>query len=147
VTDRRRPIGPRWPRLDARSLLIGGLTALVIAVPAGVVAQLRSGDDETSNWTLALFMVVLIGFVVGGMVAARRQAHAPLAHGAAAALGAFVLVQTIGIIRRSISGDDLSAVGIAFTALLSSTAGTVGGMIANWRRNRESVGTTPARQA
>ncbi len=59
MTDRRRPIGPRWPRLDARSLLIGGLTALVIAVPAGVVAQLRSGDDETSNWTLALFMVVL----------------------------------------------------------------------------------------
>lgn len=128
------------PRLEHRSVLTGALVTIVLAVPPAVIGLLLSDDDslEGSSWVPFLFLWITVAFFVGGLVAARAQPHAPLAHGAAAALLAYLLVQGVGVVRHLISGDDLSWLSIAFAATLSASFGTVGGIVANWLRARRS---------
>lgn len=125
------------PGLDLRALAAGTFVTLVVAVPPAVVAQLASdrSDAVGSNWVLVLFGLVLLGFLAGGFVAARRAPEAPLTHGAAAAFAAYLLVQGYGVIRHLVAGDDLRWVGIAFTALLAATCGIVGALVAGLRRS------------
>lgn len=116
-------------------MLIGAAVALLIAVPPAVIAQVQSDRDalEGSNWVLVLFGVVLIAFMVGGNVAARRGGDTPLVNGAVAALVAYALVQGYGIVRRLADGDDIRWVGIVFAALLAASCGTVGAIVATMR--------------
>lgn len=128
------------PRLERRSVLIGAAVTIVLAVPPAVIGLLLSEDDtmEGSSWVPFLFAWIVLSFFIGGWVAARGQPHAPLAHGAFAALTAYVLVQGVGVVRHLISGEDLSWLSIAFSALLASSTGTLGGIMANWLRARRS---------
>jgi putative membrane protein (TIGR04086 family) len=121
--------------LDLRSVAIGALVTLVIAVPPAVVGQVMSDRDDAadSNWVLVLFGIVLLAFLIGGFTAARRSPEAPLTNGAAAAFVAFALVQGFGIVRHLVSGDDIRWVGIAFTGLLAASCGVVGGLVAGLR--------------
>lgn len=125
-------------RLDPRAVLAGAAVSLVIAVPPAVLAQIQSDRDalEGSNWVLVLFAVVLIAFIAGGYVTAKRADGDPLTNGAVAALLAYVLVQGFGIIRRLADGDEIRWLGIVFAALLSASCGTVGAIVATARRNR-----------
>ena len=125
-------------RLDPRAVLVGAAVSLVIAVPPAVLAQIQSDRDalEGSNWVLVLFAVVLIAFIAGGYVTAKRADGDPLTNGAVAALLAYVLVQGFGIIRRLSDGDEIRWLGIVFAALLSASCGTVGAIVATARRNR-----------
>jgi len=47
-------------------------------------------------------------------------------------------VQGVGVVRHLISGEDLSWLSIAFSAMLSASIGTVGGIVANGLRVRRS---------
>ena len=125
-------------RLDPRAVLVGAAVSLVIAVPPAVLAQIQSDRDalEGSNWVLVLFAVVLIAFIAGGYVTAKRADGDPLTNGAVAALLAYVLVQGFGIIRRLADGDEIRWVGIVFAALLAASCGTVGAIVATARRRR-----------
>lgn len=116
-------------------MLIGAAVALVIAVPPAAFAQVQADRDalEGSNWVLALFAVVLVAFMAGGWVAARRGPASPLANGALAALVAYAVVQGYGIARRLADGDDIRWVGIVFAALLAVSCGTVGAIVATIR--------------
>ena len=91
-----------------------------------------------SSWVPVLFVWILVAFFVGGLVAARAQPHAPSAHGAAAALLGYVLVQGVGGARHLVTGEDLSWLSIVFSALLAASVGTVGGIVANGLRVRRS---------
>lgn len=128
------------PRLERRSVLTGALATIVLAVPPAVIGLLVSEDDtmEGSSWVPFLFFWITVAFFVGGLVAARAQPHAPLAHGAAAALLGYLLVQGVGLVRHLNSGEDLSWLSIAFSALLSASIGTIGGMVADRLRVRRS---------
>ncbi|MBL8778438.1 MAG: TIGR04086 family membrane protein [Acidimicrobiales bacterium] len=125
-------------RLDPRAVLIGATASLVIAVPPAVLAQIQSDRDalEGSNWVLILFAVVLIAFMIGGYVAAKRAEGEPLANGALAALLAYLLVQGYGVMRRLADGDEIRWLGILFAALLAASCGTVGAIVATARRRR-----------
>lgn len=125
-------------RLDPRAVLAGAAVSLVIAVPPAVLAQIQSDRDalEGSNWVLALFAVVLMAFIAGGYVSAKRAEGEPLTNGAVAALLAYLLVQGVGIIRRLADGDEIRWLGIVFAALLAASCGTVGAIVATARRNR-----------
>jgi putative membrane protein (TIGR04086 family) len=137
---------PLFPRLHARSVLTGTAVTLAIAVPPAVVVQIMDDGDDmaASNWTRAAFLLILVGFAAGGWVAARRQPAAPLAHGAAAAFLAWVIVQGVGIVRRLVTGDDLAWLGFVFAALLAASTGAVGGLLADRYRHRSGRGTTDA---
>jgi putative membrane protein (TIGR04086 family) len=128
------------PRLERRSILIGAALTIVLAVPPALLALLLSDDDtlEGSSWVPFLFAWIVLAFFLGGLLAALSQPHAPLAHGALAALSAYVLVQGFGVIRHLIVGEDVSWLSIPFSALLASSTGTVGGIVANWLRARRS---------
>jgi putative membrane protein (TIGR04086 family) len=122
------------PSLDLRAICTGMGIALAIAVPAALISQLFDSGDSTNAGVVAVtFLAVLIGFGVGGYVAAQREPDAPLAHGAIAALAAFVLVQAIGVIRRSVAGDDIHWLTLPFNALLAAALGALGGLFANRR--------------
>ena len=129
-----------FPRLERRSVLTGVLVTIILAVPPAVIGLLLSEDDtmEGSAWVPVLFFWITLAFFLGGLVAARAQPHAPLAHGAAAALLGYLLVQGVGVVRHLISGEDLSWLSIAFSAMLSASIGTVGGIVANGLRVRRS---------
>jgi putative membrane protein (TIGR04086 family) len=129
------------PRLERRSIATGALLTIVLAVPPTVVAVLASDDDSVagSSWVPLLFAWIVVAFFVGGFLAARAQPHAPLAHGALAALLAYVLVQGVGVVRHLIAGEDVAWLSIPFNALLASSTGMIGGIAANWWRSRRSV--------
>jgi len=120
---------------DVRAVLIGAMVALLIAVPPTVTAQVQSDRDalEGSNWVLLLFAVVLVAFMIGGHVAARRGPANALLNGATAAIAAYAVVQGYGIVRRLADGDDVRWVGIVFAALLAGSCGTVGAIVATIR--------------
>jgi putative membrane protein (TIGR04086 family) len=127
-----------FPHLERRSILLGAAVTIVLAVPPAVIGVLLSDDDsmEGSPWVPVLFAWIVASFLVGGFLAARSQPHAPLAHGSLAALLAFILVQGVGVIRHLVTGEDVKWVSIAFAALLASSTGTVGGIVANHLRLR-----------
>jgi putative membrane protein (TIGR04086 family) len=122
--------------LDPKAVAFGTIVALVIAVPPAVLAQIQSDRDslEGSNWVLALFAVVLLAFIIGGYVAARRGPGAPLVNGAAAALLAYALVQGVGVVHRLADGHDVRWAAMVFSALLATSCGTVGAILASSRR-------------
>lgn len=125
-------------RLDPRAVLVGAAVSLAIAVPPAVLAQIQSDRDalEGSNWVLVLFAVVLVAFMAGGYVTAKRATREPLTNGAVAALVAYLLVQGVGVIRRLADGDEIRWLGIVFAALLAASCGTVGAIVATARRRR-----------
>jgi putative membrane protein (TIGR04086 family) len=127
-----------FPHLERRSILLGAGLIIVLAVPPAVLGVLLSEDDsmEGSPWVPVLFAWIVASFLVGGFVAARAQPHAPLAHGALAALLAFALVQGVGVVRHVVSDEDVRWMSIAFAALLASSTGTLGGIVANHLRLR-----------
>jgi putative membrane protein (TIGR04086 family) len=128
------------PHLERRSILIGAAITIALAVPPALIGVVLSEDDsmEGSAWVPVLFAWIVLAFFVGGFFAARTQPHAPLAHGALAALLAYVLVQGVGVVRHLITDEDVKWVSIAFAALLASSTGTVGGIVANGLRVRRS---------
>jgi putative membrane protein (TIGR04086 family) len=128
------------PRLERRSILTGAALTIALAVPPALLGVLLSDDDsmEGSAWVPVLFFWIVVAFFVGGLVSARSQPHAPLAHGALAALVGYAIVQGVGVIRHLLADEDVRWVSIAFAALLASSTGMVGGMAANWLRVRHS---------
>lgn len=125
--------------IHLRAVVVGAGVALAVSVPAALLAQAldEAGTvDDDSSWLLLLFLVVLAGMVAGGYVAASRRPDAPLTNGAVAAFAAYALVQTIGAIRLTVSGESVTWAAIPFFALLSSAAGVAGALIADHRTRR-----------
>ena len=116
--------------LDLEALAAGALRAALVAVPAGLLAQVLAGGDGDGGGVGVLAVVVLVGLTWGATSAARRQRRGmPLTHGIVTAVGVFVVVQAIGVVRRTIAGDEVTWSRIASSLLLSVLAGLLGGVI------------------
>jgi putative membrane protein (TIGR04086 family) len=116
----------------------GVVTALVVALPVAVLNQwlVSTGDiDRDSPMVLVFWLLILFGAAAGGWGVLRLCPQAALAHAAAAGTIAYVVVQTIGIVTRTIRGEDLSWVAFPLLALMMATAGMLGGMFGRrWNR-------------
>ena len=123
---------PWWAQLDRRAVAVGAAVAMAIALPAALLAEALV-DDEESALGPPLFLLVLVGFGLGGFVAARRAPAAPLSNGAVAALAAYVIIQGVGVVRRVIADETVSPAGIVFAALLASSTGLLGAFLARRR--------------
>lgn len=123
--------------LDPGAVRAGALTAAAVAVPAGVIAQVLDDGDDAGWLVTVLGLIVLAGLVLGACIAARRQHEGtPLTHGIVTAVGVFVVVQAVGVLRRTLSGDDVTWSRLVSNLLLSLLAGVVGGMIGSRLHDR-----------
>ena len=118
--------------LDRPAVLKGMATAGVIAVPFALLG-LAASDENSLGWAGWLSVIgILLGLVIGGFVAARDQhVGAPLTNGIVAAVGVYIVVQGIGIIKRAVAGDELNWAKYVSSLLLSIVAGTVGALLAS----------------
>lgn len=130
-----------WPAgsglVDPRAVAVGAVLALAVAVTSIVTAQVIDatvGIDPGSNLVFLFYLVVVGGLVAGGRRAARRRPDAPLAHGALAALAAYAAIAVVSAVIRLATGRSPDAVALVFNALMSATAGIVGGLTVSWRR-------------
>jgi hypothetical protein len=121
-------------RFDLTAVSRGiGLAALV-AVPVGLYA---ASLDSSSSALIPLSLVVFLALVAGAAAAAEGQRLGfPLAHGIVAAVGAVLVAQVFGIVRRLITGDDIRPGRIVSNILLGLIAGTIGGLIGSRRGER-----------
>ncbi len=118
------------------AVAIGALVTLAVAVPAALLAQTLDATgrvEDDSAWLLVLFLVIVGAMVAGGYAAAVRRPDAPLTNSALAALSAYVLVQSVGIIRLLASGDSVTWAALPVFALLSAASGMTGGLYADHR--------------
>jgi len=118
--------------LDRPAVLKGMAIAGAIAVPFALLG-LAASDESSLGWAGWLSVLgVLLGLVIGAFIAARDQdVGAPLTNGIVAAVGVYVVVQGIGIIKRAVAGDELNWAKYASSLLLSIVAGTVGALLAS----------------
>lgn len=108
----------------------GMALALTIVLPAALLQVLVGGILRP-----VLFVAVLVGFGAGGHRAAGLAPAAPLTNAALAALAAFVIAQIIGIVVGVLTGGGgVTPVRVAFLALLATSCGMVGAMVALRRR-------------
>jgi putative membrane protein (TIGR04086 family) len=114
--------------LDRRAVIGGALACLLLTGPAAIVLAVidRSSNGDESNWVLAVLILVVGGFLLGGARAGRSALRAPFVNGAAATLLVFVVVQGIAAVVNAFDGDDINAVAVVFNALLAASIGTVG---------------------
>ena len=120
--------------LEPRALGAGAVLAIVIALPAALVGEAAAdGEDDPSGLVLLCFVVVLLAFVSGGWLAARRAVDAPYSNGAVAALAGFALIQLGGVVANLAAGDPVRGASIAFSALLATASGLVGALVATRR--------------
>jgi hypothetical protein len=121
----------------------GAVTALVVALPAGILNQLlvSSGDlTGGSPFAILFWILILFGGAAGGWAVIRLAPRAPLSAAAAAAGIAYVVVQSIGIVRRVIAGESISWLAYPMLFLLMATCGMLGGMFAGRTERRYGAG-------
>ena len=120
--------------LDVRAVGAGAVLAVLIALPAALVGEAAAdGDDDPSGLVLLCFIVVLLAFVAGGWLAARRAPDAPYSNGAVAALVGFAVIQLGGVVANLVQDEPVRAASIAFSALLATASGLVGALVATRR--------------
>lgn len=113
----------------------GAATALVLAAPAALANVVLANQDPKPEAMLNLtLLVLLVGFFSGGVLSGREARVNAAQHGAVAALAAFVLVQTIGILGRLDRGDSIKIGGIIFLGFLSACVGTLGALMGARRK-------------
>ena len=114
------PLGAVWR---------GAVTALVVALPAGIVNQFVA-DGASSPVTLLLWVVIMFGAAAGGYAVVRLCPDAGLPHAAAAGAAAYVVVQGVGVLRRLTTGEQISWIAYPFLMLLMATVAMLGGVYA-----------------
>ena len=83
------------------------VVAAVVAVPFALIG-LGASDEGDLGWAGWISVVgVLVGLVLGAVAAAREQhVGAPLTNAIVTAVGVYVLVQVIGILKRLVTDDE-----------------------------------------
>jgi hypothetical protein len=128
------PPAPTGAGLDLRSIGLGALVALAVVVPCGYA--LRGADTGSSG---LLFLGVVIGFGLGGVVAGRGSTDRYLTHGAASGFVAVIVYLVIGLAAHAATGRAIRPVAVVFTGLLGMCCGMLGASVGDRvRRKREA---------
>jgi hypothetical protein len=117
--------------IDRPAVIRAMIVSAIITVPFAILGTAAS-DDTSLGWAGWLAVIgVLLGLVIGGFLAARDQrVGAPLTNGIVAAVGVYVVVQGIGILKRVVADENLNWAKYVSSLLLSIVAGTVGALLA-----------------
>ncbi|HEV3401028.1 MAG TPA: hypothetical protein VG078_04330 [Acidimicrobiales bacterium] len=129
--------------LDGRAVAGGTAVALAVAVPTLAAGVILDPGDE-SNVVLLLYGLVMLGFTLGGLWAARHRPDAPFANGAAAALAAYAAIALVASIIRLARGRSVEPVPLLFNAFMAATFGIIGGLLSG--RPRPTAGERSPRR-
>lgn len=137
----RRPVSldrAATPRsIDVGAIGRGALVATAVCLPLAVIGRLVAVDGVPPVPAL-LFLAVLVGFALGGFVAARASGALPYTDAALAALAAFIVIQGTAALVSVARGDTPSLPAIVFSAMLAIGAGVAGGLVAVRRTGRRA---------
>lgn len=119
----------------------GTAICLVVSVPAALAQAALADSDagEQSNWVYLTLLAIVVAYLVGGAVAGRIAADAPMINGAAATVTAFAVVQLVAGVVRIAGGDGINPLALIFNVLLAASIGTVGAGIGAYLSNRAKV--------
>lgn len=132
-------------RLDLNVVTAGAMMTLLLTGPAAILKAMIDDNNDSSLWLLALYPMIIAGYLLGGALAGRQHPATAFIHGASATVLAFAILQTIGIIRRLANGDGVSISALVFNALLASTLGVIGAWFGARRGTLDTGGGEPAR--
>jgi hypothetical protein len=122
--------------IERLAVLRGSAVAIAICLPAALAAQAvvdtPEGDDPPATVFL-FFLLVLLGFALGGWWAARSAPTAPYTNGAVAALAAFVVIQGVAVVVRVVGGDGVNVPALVFNGLVAYLSGLAGAFV--WSRS------------
>lgn len=123
--------------IERLAIVRGAVVAICICLPAALAAQalvdVPEGEDPPAT-VFVFFLLVLVGFALGGWWGARSAPSAPYSNGALAAFAAFVVIQGVAIVVRVVGGDGVNLPALVFNALVAYGAGLLGAAI--WSRQR-----------
>ena len=114
--------------IDGRAVLGGAGVALAVAVPT-LAAGIALDPGDESNVVLLLYGLVMLGFTLGGLWAARRRPDAPFSNGACAALAAYAAIAVVASIIRAVRGRSPEPVPLVFNAFMAAMFGIIGGLL------------------
>lgn len=117
--------------LDWRAVGVGALLTMAVGIPVATIGSVVL--DDGSNLVFLFAVLALLGFLAGGFVAGSKQPDTPMTHGAVAALIGFAVAQAVAAVLQLVRDEDVSAVAIAFNALLAANIGLAGGWWAGRR--------------
>jgi O-antigen/teichoic acid export membrane protein len=113
--------------------------ALAVALPAALVAQLLdalSDEDDLPVLAYPLVAVVLGAMVLGGMAVGRRAGGGASVNAALGALGAIVLVEGLGILRRVAADEDVAWGTVPVVVVIAVGLGILGARLGARRPGR-----------
>lgn len=126
------------PRIAGLVVARGAATASIISMPAAFANVVFASQEPKAQAGVNLsFLVVLIGFAVGGWLAGREAPSQSAKHGALAGVIAFIPVEVVGLLGRLDRGDPIGLPQIIVLGLLAACAGTAGARLGAARRNRK----------
>jgi hypothetical protein len=88
--------GIDWPAVVRGAVV--GLSVIVPVTILRVVLDHEASDPNHSPWIYPLFVLLLVGYTIGGYVGGRAGAAAPLTNGTLAGLGALVIWLPIRVV-------------------------------------------------
>ncbi len=131
-------------KIDARAVGAGVAVASAIAVTTLIAFRVAdaistSGISCRSNLNLLFYLPVLVSWVVGGRRAASRRPDAPFSHALLAALGAFAVLAVVRLAAGALVGPgrecEPGPAEYLFNAMVATSAGILGGLLALRRRD------------
>lgn len=129
--------------LERTAVARGALAAIAVTAPVQLLALMSLANDDTGDslWPVVLAPLMLVGFGLGGGVAAGRSLALPYLHAVAAVIAAWLVVLAIQLVDAAVTGTSGSTGEVALNllgqVLLFSSAGLVGALIATRSRIRE----------
>jgi peptidoglycan/LPS O-acetylase OafA/YrhL len=124
------------PEVDRQAVAVGagiGLAAGVLAIAAFQLFQVFVDVGDDSSWPLLFVPLLLLGWIFGGWVAARREPRAPYTAAILAALGSFLVIAVVASTIRVADGKGFDPFPLLTFAFVATTAGVLGGLLASLR--------------
>jgi putative membrane protein (TIGR04086 family) len=123
--------------LQVEPIVKGAAASIVVCLPLALLSAAIHHDHPDSRWIPLFYFLVLLGFVLGGWVAARSATDYPYTNGAVAALAGYVVIQGVAIVVRLVGGDPVHVVAVVFNGILAYGCGLTGALAG--ARNRTTT--------
>ena len=124
-------------QLDRRSILTGAIATVIISLPSARIGRALSAN-ELSNLSILFAVLVLLGPLVGGALAARGHPASSLVHGAAAAAAGWAVTISVTVVGRLITGHGVPIFSSLLVGCLFVPLGIFGGYFTFRRQLRET---------